>query len=387
MQNRGNADDAARVWGKWATVGCIGATVVGATAFVAMMVFPSLNPTTPSTPVVLPSAPSTAGVDAGQTRLAEPVDGNSATADSALSLPPPPIAHRVEQVPEFTEVVERGLEANPVAVGSAESRAVLSGVASLLARGFIPREDSRRLESMGLNDAVQKTYLIVMRSGRLPDVVRAVLDAELEAGGSSPNLGVWNAEGDRFDFAALAAFARPHDPRYLRALLAARSGPDGWVPYARERSLPDPPWLDWLAMPGAAYRRLRDLDRLTGDEHDAWCQAVGLEPIDRIAPTTGDTVPDCDCPGAEEPVTWEALREHYPFTVPGGCLGCDQGESGRAQMVYFDYGNGGRVGVNGSGQTRFGEPTAIWADDPDQEGTKVSVGDLISRGLMVCGRE
>lgn len=86
-------------------------------------------------------------------------------------------------------------------------------------------------------------------------------------------------------------------------------------------------------------------------------------------------------------VSWEEMRERWPLTVPGGCLRCEPRQAGRVQVQLVTFTHGGRrYSVNGAAASdRRNVPIdPIWADDPGHEGLKISIGDLIGRGLTLC---
>jgi hypothetical protein len=70
----------------------------------------------------------------------------------------------------------------------------------------------------------------------------------------------------------------------------------------------------------------------------------------------------------------------WPLTVPSGELYC----TGASAVVFRDV--TGLWNVNGAATTQdIGEEIEpIWAENPDIEGTRINIGDLISAGLDVC---
>jgi hypothetical protein len=78
-------------------------------------------------------------------------------------------------------------------------------------------------------------------------------------------------------------------------------------------------------------------------------------------------------------VTSADYGDEWPLTVDSGTLACD------GDAVTFTAG-GKTYAVNGMATTRSAgvdiEP--IWADNPEVEGTKKSIGVLINDGLALC---
>lgn len=73
-----------------------------------------------------------------------------------------------------------------------------------------------------------------------------------------------------------------------------------------------------------------------------------------------------------------AVVQPWPFTVASGLLACEGG------AVTFTAG-GVEYGVNGTAQDLgYPGPDAIWADDPETPGLKVSISAVIDRGLQEC---
>jgi hypothetical protein len=226
--------------------------------------------------------------------------------------------------------------------------------------------------------------MIIARVGRFPEDFTRELTAYLASIRGEPRLGVWSP-GVRppHDFAALAAWVHRDDAVYLREFLASRrEGPHRWTNYAAERGLPVP-WLEWLALPGVAYARLALIAELTDEEWSAWCDSVGQEPIERVDLRTGETRLSCGCSDGS-PVGFEDMRDRWPLTVPGGCLRCES-RAGGAHPVSFSH-DGRRYRVNGAAAAdpRNAPIDPIWAPNPEIEGSKISIGDLIQRGLALC---
>lgn len=74
------------------------------------------------------------------------------------------------------------------------------------------------------------------------------------------------------------------------------------------------------------------------------------------------------------------LDRLWPFSIDAGTLVCD------ADAVTFES-DGTVYALNGLALTReLGlEPDPIWLDNPEVEGTKISIGPLIDLGLSLCG--
>jgi hypothetical protein len=78
----------------------------------------------------------------------------------------------------------------------------------------------------------------------------------------------------------------------------------------------------------------------------------------------------------------------WPFTVAAGELRC----VGPGSNVVFVVG-GATYALNDTAKTYAREAKmgwkpldAIWRDDPVTKGTKVSTGDMIAKGLTLCGK-
>ncbi|MDD2811013.1 DUF2511 domain-containing protein [Rhodoferax sp.] len=76
------------------------------------------------------------------------------------------------------------------------------------------------------------------------------------------------------------------------------------------------------------------------------------------------------------------MKEAWPFTVERGTLKCTGG------FVTFEVGNK-TYAVNGSAKTKglsigWVDVAAIWRDNPEIPGTKISIGPVISKGLVLC---
>jgi hypothetical protein len=84
--------------------------------------------------------------------------------------------------------------------------------------------------------------------------------------------------------------------------------------------------------------------------------------------------------GSAVEVSRSDFGNEWPLTVDSGTLDCDE-----PGLVTFSA-NGTTYAVNGLaiGSDRWPDIDAIWADDPQQPGLKISIGPLIDRGLAIC---
>ena len=332
-----------------------------------------------------PVLPDTRGVvDAG---AATPI---GAGAETAAADPPPPSAHLASEVPNLeSELASVEAYRTIWAEGHRDDVTVLlTGVSHLLTSGGLPRSVGRALTERRLRDAAIKLYMIQARIGTYPEAFSTQLGQFLDAIREQPHLGVWRAAAGEFphDFAALAAWVRRGDVRYLREHIEARSVEgQGWTNYAANRELGSP-WIDWLSLPSAAYDRLATTTRLTDAEWQRWCDLVGQQKVEVIDPRSGASRQSCGCPGGRS-VMWAESRDRWPLTVRGGCLHCEIHERGgrRLESVTFRR-RGRRYAVNGvaasEAENQPIEP--IWADDPEHPGMSINIGGLISQGLLLC---
>lgn len=87
-------------------------------------------------------------------------------------------------------------------------------------------------------------------------------------------------------------------------------------------------------------------------------------------------------------VSEDTFDEEWPLTVPGGVVACEETEAGGIDLdlVTFTDVDGNEYAVNGSAGAQTDAPPIddIWADDPDIDGLKISIGPLIDAGLAVC---
>lgn len=339
---------------------------------------------TPGTPVA-PSSDGTSNVapEIGQhsgrdTRPSDAVKTPPAPHDTD---PPPPVAHRVDQVPEFLERLHGArafTQLRPTAEDP-DTRLFLTIVSSLLMEGGAPHALMQRARRKNLREPAVDTYLILSRTGLLPQPVEELANGFLQSLGDGAHSKTWDRSDASYDVTALAAWLHRDNSTYLRELIAARrNGPQKWTNYAANRSSSEP-WIDWLALPGAAYERLSRMVELTDAEWTDWCTRLGHEAIEKIDVESGQTRRTCGCTNGRA-VSWETMRTAWPLTIPGGCLRCEP-----PGFVTLDTA-GRRYAINGSAaanrQNRPIDP--IWADDPENAGFKISIGNLIQPGLRLC---
>jgi hypothetical protein len=75
--------------------------------------------------------------------------------------------------------------------------------------------------------------------------------------------------------------------------------------------------------------------------------------------------------------------DEWPLTLQGGVLACEG-----AGMVTFTA-EGKTYAINGlaggaADERGWAEIDPVWADDPEIEGAKISIGPLIDDGLALC---
>lgn len=325
-------------------------------------------------PTATPTAPGT--------RKRDDAAGIRGTRPSPPADPEPPFANEADQVPKL-EAKLSGMKAYET-VWAPEHRAdltvLLTGVSQLLSFSGFGEIVSTDLRKTGLKKAAIVLYQIQVRTGRFPKDFTEKLKEYLPTIADEPHLGLWRPEGRGqapYDLAAVAAWVHREDPRYLREHIAARrEGPSAWMDYAANRAI-KPAWVEWLALPGAAYSRLAAMTKLTDAEWSDWCRQLGQQRAEKIDTDTGTEHQGCGCSDGRA-VSWEELRDGWPLTVPGGCLHCD------AHLVTFTY-RGVTYGVNGSARDHgYRAIDRIWADDPKGVTPKIPVGSLISMGQGLC---
>jgi hypothetical protein len=112
---------------------------------------------------------------------------------------------------------------------------------------------------------------------------------------------------------------------------------------------------------------------------------VGLTSACTTSPTTTPQPSAEETTAAREgsvAISAADVSEDWPLTVQSGTLSCDGPGS-----VTFTAPDGTTYAVNGMAKSFSGAPDIdpIWADDPDVPGLKISIGELIERGLALCG--
>lgn len=71
----------------------------------------------------------------------------------------------------------------------------------------------------------------------------------------------------------------------------------------------------------------------------------------------------------------------WPLTVDAGTVRCDPGN----RLVFTPEGDETEYALNGLAKgAGFADIRPIWKDDPQFEGLKVGIGDLIDYGLELC---
>jgi hypothetical protein len=122
-----------------------------------------------------------------------------------------------------------------------------------------------------------------------------------------------------------------------------------------------------------------------GEPTDGVCSDVSAAP-------TEDPLPEVQVPDefASEPglVTHTDLGNEWPLTVEYGVLECDNATAGQIdlQIATFTGPDGTVYALNGTAKdhTNAADIDPIWADDPEVEGLKISIGSLIDRALALC---
>jgi hypothetical protein len=73
----------------------------------------------------------------------------------------------------------------------------------------------------------------------------------------------------------------------------------------------------------------------------------------------------------------ERTDKPWPFTVASGTLACS------GQAVTFTIAEG-TYGLNDAAQRKHPAPDPIWADDPDNPGSRIPLTEVIGKGLELC---
>ena len=95
---------------------------------------------------------------------------------------------------------------------------------------------------------------------------------------------------------------------------------------------------------------------------------IGLFPMPSLATST--------------PVSREMMKDQWPFSITAGVLGCE------GQSVTLRA-NGHTYAINGSAKTQgkklgWRDVREIWKDNPEIPGTKMDIGPMINKGLLLC---
>jgi hypothetical protein len=92
-----------------------------------------------------------------------------------------------------------------------------------------------------------------------------------------------------------------------------------------------------------------------------------------------DTKPVDTAEDTGEPTGYitERTLKPWPFTVASGTLACN------GQAVTFTIAEG-TYGLNDAAQRKHPAPDPIWADDPDNPGTRIPLTEVIDQGLELC---
>lgn len=222
-----------------------------------------------------PSAPSPVASATAASQAPEPSPSSTAAAlqppprprPTLPAEPPPSAPELAHEVPK----IEAELATYPVYAGlwttteKGDRDLLLTLVSVIMTENGIVGE---RMIAAGkakpkIQEAAIKLFLLFTRTGTFPSAFMAGLSAYLDKLQGEPNMGTWAAGPPPHDFTALAAWARREDPRYLRALLAARAAEHfGYRFVAHEQPVDRP----WLAEELAALERLALLDTLTPAE-------------------------------------------------------------------------------------------------------------------------
>ncbi|MEY0875202.1 DUF2511 domain-containing protein [Providencia manganoxydans] len=87
-------------------------------------------------------------------------------------------------------------------------------------------------------------------------------------------------------------------------------------------------------------------------------------------------------------ITQETFQGDWPFNVNTVELQCYKGgafiEDVSTNEVYGLTGLANTIGTNGKKSSNNINGAAIWKDNPNIEGTKVSIGPIISEALKLC---
>ena len=73
------------------------------------------------------------------------------------------------------------------------------------------------------------------------------------------------------------------------------------------------------------------------------------------------------------------FSSEWPLTVDEGVLRCE------GSSVVFRTPEGDDYAVNGTARAEYPDIEPIWKSDPAVPGTRINIGDLLDRGLELCG--
>ena len=86
-------------------------------------------------------------------------------------------------------------------------------------------------------------------------------------------------------------------------------------------------------------------------------------------------------------VTRTDMGDEWPLTVDYGVVACEKHTAGQTVMIAtFTGPDGVEYALDGTAKshTDAADIEPIWADDPEVEGLKISIGPLIDRALTFC---
>ncbi len=199
------------------------------------------------------------------------VDAAAVQRTGTLAEPPPPLAPRAAEVPDF----RAKLAADPAyaTIWTDKKREdldlVLTAVSETLAavgrdgNGSLPESVNGPLVKRKLMNLFFEMTAEPLRTGQLAPDVQTHLADYLRSLRTEPHLGVRAAAKSGkapHNFAALAWWVVPRDPDYARELIASRQ--DRSFTWSTTRD----PWLPYLARERAALERLAKITKLSDEE-------------------------------------------------------------------------------------------------------------------------
>jgi hypothetical protein len=187
---------------------------------------------------------------------------SSAPAPKIQPEPAPPLAHLAGEVPKLEEELAKD-EKYSAALADPTIRPVLfTAVSQIMAVGGFTKGALPILKEKGVTTPAAKLFTILSRAGRFPAPFTEALKSYLATNEKAAHLGTWSDTDEVLNLAALAVWAKPEDPRYLREHLAVMSSRGAWNP--------DAPYTDqlrpWLSVEAVALDRLSRMVELTPDE-------------------------------------------------------------------------------------------------------------------------